>query len=64
MKIGDIVKSRHTGQEYRVVEMIKNINALMFVFHLIQKNILFLMMKLQLQRISHGKDVLFKILKN
>lgn len=23
MKIGDIVKSRHTGQEYRVVEMNK-----------------------------------------
>ena len=59
MKIGDIVKSRHTGQEYRVVEMNKK-----HKFHLIQKNILFLMMKLQLQRISHGKDVLFKILKN
>lgn len=44
--------------------LIKNINALMFVFLLIQRDILFLIMRLQLQRISHGKDVLFKILKN
>lgn len=38
MKIGDIVKSRHTGQEYRVVEMNKKHKKL-FLNHGNQKKI-------------------------
>ena len=64
MKIGDIVKSRHTEQEYKVVEVNKKHKCAYVCVPINPEKYTFLMMKLQLRRISHGKDVLFKILKN